>query len=184
MRYVGMNVLLGLTLLIATGCSGASADVREPAGPTSPLDRMHAATDIDGAVVGAPAPGTRVTVVVVFASWCGPCRDELAMLGEIRRTTSDLRVIGLNAYEQWGKLSDEDRLRGYLAQHAPWLQVVHADAALLGHFGGVPKVPTIFLFDRYGRMVSEFRRANRAPPTRAELELAIADARGCAAGVC
>jgi thiol-disulfide isomerase/thioredoxin len=140
---------------------------------------LTASSDIDGNRIGPAPEGTRATVVIVFASWCGPCRHELAMLGDIARATPELRIIGLNAYEAWGQRSDEERLRAYRADHAPWLRVVQAEPAMLAALGGVPRVPSLFLFDRAGEPVGEFRRANRPPPTRRELEQAIARALEC-----
>ncbi len=129
---------------------------------------------IDGAIV---APEARPTALVVFASWCGPCRGELAALGEIRERFPTLRVIGLNAYEDYGERSDEVRLRTFLDANAPWLtQIVHADPALLRGFGNVPKIPTLFIYDESGEVVAEFRRNKRKPPSHEELEEAIASA--------
>lgn len=135
--------------------------------------RVLAATDIEGRVVGPPPEGARATVMVFFASWCGPCRHELSLLGELQREDPELRIVGLNAYEDWSDFSDEKRLRRFLADNAPWLQVVRSDAAMMKSFGGVPKVPTLFVFDRAGRMVHSFRRNRRAPPSKSELASAV-----------
>jgi thiol-disulfide isomerase/thioredoxin len=127
---------------------------------------------IDGAVLAAE---TRPTALVVFASWCGPCRQELAALGEIRQKFPTLRIIGLNAYEDYDQRSDEERLRNFLGENAPWMtQIVHADSALLRGFGNVPNIPTLFVYDDKGGVVAEFRRNRRAPPSHQELEAAIA----------
>lgn len=134
---------------------------------------MRAQT-IDGTPVGEDR---RATALVVFASWCGPCRQELADLGALRKKYPALRVIGLNAYEEYNEFSDELRLRKYIADNAPWLtQIVHADAAMLTSFGKVPKIPTLFVYDEAGTVVAEFRRDKRPPPSHEELETAIARA--------
>ena len=170
MKHSGLSA--AISLVVVAGCVRTAAGPGEPEQPPG-LSRVLASTDIDGQVIGAPAPATRATVVVVFASWCYPCRHELAMLGEIAAAEPALRVIGLNAYESWGEYSDEQRLRAFLARYAPWLQVVVADDSILRSFGGVPKIPTLFVFDGEGREVIAFRRNQRKPPTRAELERAV-----------
>ncbi len=134
------------------------------------------ATDLSGKQIGPAPAGKRATLFVVFASWCGPCRSELATLAKIRKAEPRVRIIGLNAYEEWGNRSDNARLRSFLADNAPWLRAVHADGELLAAFGGVTKIPTVFVYDQAGTLVREFRRSRRAPATRPELEAAIRDA--------
>jgi thiol-disulfide isomerase/thioredoxin len=116
------------------------------------------------------------TLVVVFASWCGACRAELATVDAVRARHPTLRVVGLNAYEEWGALSDEARLRAFVGEHAAWLRVVPAGDDLLPALGGVPKIPSLFVYDRAGRLAAAFRRDRRAPPDAAELDAALAAA--------
>jgi thiol-disulfide isomerase/thioredoxin len=137
------------------------------------LPAVLAARDIDGARVGPAAPEIRATAVIVFASWCGPCRHELAILGALRDAEPQLRIIGVNAFEDYAERSDDERLRAYVGAHAPWLQVVRADAALLRALGRPSKVPTLFVFDRDGALVRAFLRARRTPPDQAELAAVI-----------
>jgi thiol-disulfide isomerase/thioredoxin len=168
MKFSGL--LAAILVVAAAGCA-RSATVESPQ-PASALGRLMAATDIDGNVVGNQS-SAGATVVVVFASWCQPCRHELAALGEISKAEPRLRVIGLNAYEDYSDLSDEQRLRAFLGENAPWLQVVHADDSMLRSFGGVPKIPTVFVYDKRGQQVVAFRRNQRRPPTKSELQQAI-----------
>lgn len=160
----------------AAGCARSATGAAEPEPASGGLHRLMSSTDIDGKHVGETSAEHAATVVVVFASWCGPCRHELALLSEIRERQPKVRIIGLNAYEDWGELSDEQRLRAFLGENAPWLQVVHADDTMLEAFGGVPKIPTLFVYDQQGRQVVAFRRNKRTPPTRDELESAISRA--------
>ena len=172
-----MRFLVLISSLLWAGC-GAQTTAKSPeTRADTSYQRVIAATDIEGRVVGPPAKTARATVVVFFASWCGPCRHELSLLGELQREDPELRVVGLNAYEEWSDISDEARLRKFLADNAPWLQVVRSDQTLLQTFGGVPKVPTLFVFNRAGRMVHSFRRNRRAPPSKGELAQAVAAAK-------
>ena len=157
--------------------AGARA-ARPPAEPAAMdladgLRRVQAATDLDGAVVGPAPAGKQVTAVVVFASWCGACRRELAILGELVIEEPRLRVIGVNAYEEYADFGDEERLRAFLAEAAPWLQVVRADADLFAALGRPTKIPSMFLFDGSGAVVETYLRVRRRPPDKAELAAAI-----------
>jgi thiol-disulfide isomerase/thioredoxin len=162
-----------------TGPSGADPSGAAPAPsaetPHPAWTAVRAARTIDGAAVaGLVVPG-QPAVFIVFATWCGPCRTELATLGELRAELPGLAVVGLNHYEGWSGRSDQAKMRAFVAENAPWLPVVQSDDALLATLGGVPKIPSLFVFDRSGRLAQAFRRHEvAAPPTLAELRATLA----------
>ncbi len=129
-------------------------------------------------MTGAPlAIEARPTVVVFFASWCGPCRAELANLGRLHEKHPGVRIIGLNSYEDFRDYSDTQQLRAFLDSNAPWMtEVVSADEAMLIDFGRVPRIPTLLVFDASGKISAEFRRDQRRPPSYEELESAVTNA--------
>ena len=179
---------LALAALLLGAC-GPQATTG-PIAPLPPTKQPRAAVPLGDAQSGfqlvmssktldgqALAPESRPTVMVVFASWCGPCRQELATLGALRLQFPTLRVIGINAYEEYAQRSDEERLRAFLDDNAPWMTtIVHGDRALLRGFGNVPNIPTLFVYDDKGGVVAEFRRNKREPPSHDELEAAISSA--------
>lgn len=136
------------------------------------LVALVARTDMHGKALAKRHDGP--TLVAVFASWCEPCREELGVVNMLRERHPTLRVIGLNAYENFDNLSSEKKLVSFLQESAPWLTVVRdKDKSLIAQFGGVPKIPTSFVFDSSGRVVAEFRRDQRDIPSEGELEAAI-----------
>ena len=159
--------------LALVACGGAPARAPDPAAPHPAFLRVQAGVDIDGRPAARYLAAGEPTLFVVFASWCGHCRRELAILDELRASEPRVHVVGVNAYEEWAQASDEATLRAYLAMYAPWLPVVRGDAALLRSLGGVPKIPSVFLFDGTGRLVHRFARHERPPPTLAELREAL-----------
>lgn len=158
-------------LAVTAGCERQASSSKARSGAEAGLAALASRTDMRGKAL--ELEGSDATVVVVFATWCGPCRKELALLGDLRKTRPNLKIIGLNAYEEYNNLSDEKRLKTFLADNAPWLEVVRDDGKLLSIFGGVPKIPTMFVYDRDGEIVHEFRRNKRPPPDKRELEAAI-----------
>jgi hypothetical protein len=90
------------------------------------------------------------------------------MLAELRKDLPALHVVGLNAYESYDDRSDEGGLFMFLITSAPWLTVVHADKKMLTGLGGVPKIPSLYVFDGEGALVAAFARHTRALPPTAE----------------
>jgi thiol-disulfide isomerase/thioredoxin len=167
-------ILIAASMAVFAGCRGGGGEPSPRSPAEAGLVALSERVDLAGAAVD-PTAGD-ATVVIVFASWCGPCRHELTTLGDLRRDRPRVQIIGLNAYEDYEDYSDEERLRRFLAGAAPWLRVVRDDGTLLPRFGGVPKIPTLFIYDRGGRVVREFRRDQRPPPSASELGAAIDEA--------
>lgn len=192
-RAGAISFLAGLALTVAA-CGGADTPAPQPAATEAgeaasndqsqsssaaattaftvetALSLLSAATDIDGAVVGAAPADHKGTIVVVFASWCSNCRHELAMLGGFRFEHPDMRIIGLNAYEDYADRGNETTMRAYVGEYAPWMRVVRATPELLAAFGTPKKVPSVFVYDHESRLVEAYDRGQRPPPDRATLE--------------
>lgn len=85
-------------------------------------------------------------LLTFWASWCGPCRQELPALSAWSKEHPDVRVVAVNV----------DRTRPAAER---FLQSVHfdlpvaydPDAKHLGQYGAI-SMPTMFLFDRQGQL--------------------------------
>lgn len=173
-----------LSVLIFVAACSSAAQTPASTAPTAEANRgLQAASEgykelltmktIDDKVLTA---SKGPTAVVVFASWCGHCRRELGYLGELRQEYPGLRIIGLNAYEEFQDFSDAERLSAYVSQNAPWLtEIVHGDLGTLEHFGGVQRIPTLFFYDATGQASHQFRADQGSLPTRAELAATLAE---------
>ena len=170
-----LPVAAAVALTIAACGHQKSPSTAAPA-PAPAFRALADATDIGGSKVGPASAATVATVVIVFASWCQPCRQELAILGGLRDQHPNARIVGINAYEDYAGRSDHQRLQAFLAESAPWLRVIRANKQLLRAFGGVPKVPSVFVYDRRGVLIHNYDRTRTRPPTAAELDKAIARA--------
>ena len=132
-----------------------------PALPDLRLPCLDGGPDVD--LTSAP-PG-RPTLVNVWASWCGPCVDEVPALAEVSRAAGDrLGVVGVLT---------TDSLRSALAfadaYDMGYPSVVDDDGTVLRAFSAGPPV-TLFL-DADGRLAHVERGAFT---DRAELEALVA----------
>lgn len=153
------------------GCGATAANtVAEPA---LGYQSVVAATDLNGNTVGPASGETEATVVIVFASWCTPCKNELRMLGELRTEEPRVRVVGVNAYEDYDDRSDMMRLQDFLSAEAPWLQVVPADQDIMAALGTPKKVPTMFVYRRDGTLARAFLRTQGPPPDKAAVRAVL-----------
>ncbi len=171
-----MSLRAALVALAVVAC-GAPAAPPTPAparGPTLAL--VDRAVDLDGAPIGAPAAAQLATVVVVFASWCVHCREEMPVLAALAARHPEVRVLGINyrAHEEYDGRGDAAAVRAFVAEQAPWLRVVPADEAVWKSLGAPPKVPTVLVFDRAGALVRAFDRRAEPIPDLAALEAALA----------
>jgi thiol-disulfide isomerase/thioredoxin len=85
--------------------------------------------------------------VEFWATWCPPCRSTLEWLGELKRKHGDRLAILALAVE-----SPEDQIRSTVSSLSPDLHWAIADAPAAQAFGDITAVPTLFLFDRSGKI--------------------------------
>ena len=89
-----------LALLVATACggAGASADAYRPIAVGGPAPAYAVATLAGDTVRVGPAAKAPLTLVNVWATWCGPCKEEFPELEAIHRAyrSRGLRVVGVS----------------------------------------------------------------------------------------
>lgn len=138
---------VGLGVVLAGHDGGGSGE----AGGRPASAPALAGTTLTGQRFDLAAARGHVVVVNVFASWCGPCRDELPLLVETARQWSaqGLQVVGLNLRD------GPDAVRALLDQaHADDLTVLPDPDGTRAVEWGVRGVPETFVVDRDGRIVA------------------------------
>lgn len=104
--------------------------------------------------------GARLTFINYWATWCGPCVQELPDLAKLsEETNGDVQVLGvlMDAIDTQGKRDDKaiglalEMLEGAEATYP----VVYPEGdMLLGIIPYIDAVPTTFIVDETGRMVT------------------------------
>ncbi len=115
-----------------------------------PAPAIHAKT-IDGQIVSSDGWRGKVTLVNFWATWCGPCREEIPALVTLQAKYRDrLQIVGISMDE--GSPADVQRYAEATRINYP---VVMATPELERAFGNVYALPTTFVLDREGRIVQK-----------------------------
>ncbi|MGD2081104.1 MAG: TlpA disulfide reductase family protein [Nitrospirota bacterium] len=106
--------------------------------------------DMHGKYVSLTALRGKVVVLNFWATWCPPCRKELPGLEGLRREYAGrgLAVVAVSTD------STERGIRKFLAETPLSLRVVHDRDGRISQLYGVFSLPTTFVIDRRGIVIS------------------------------
>ena len=107
--------------------------------------------DLSGNMISTAALKGKVVILNFWATWCGPCREEIPEMIALQAQYKDqLQIIGL---------SEDEEPPALVAQFAKKAginyPVVMASAALEKEYGGIAALPTSFLVNPEGRVVAK-----------------------------
>lgn len=126
-----------------------NADVEDP--------MQFRLTRFDGSTVKLADYRGKVIVVNFWATWCGPCREELPLLEKAMvkyKNDADVVFLAVSADE------DRDGVEPYIRANKIKLPVVYAN--YLDEHYGVTSIPTTMIFDRQGQIVYRQAGFNRS----------------------
>ncbi len=107
--------------------------------------------DMDGEPHSLSALRGKVVVLNFWASWCGPCREELPSLEALYQALKDkgLMVLGINEWES------PDHVFSYMGQLAvePSFPILFDRDSKVAEAYGIRGLPTTLVVDRRGRVV-------------------------------
>jgi thiol-disulfide isomerase/thioredoxin len=141
---------LALLVLVAlSGCATTSAQTSSEAGAEvgARLPDLKV-TDFDGRALGAEALAGKVVLLDIWASWCGPCKEELPLLDAMaaRLKSKGVTIVAVSIDE-----SREDAMGFLNARGSTWsLSLAHDPQGRVAERLKPPKMPTSYIVDRAG----------------------------------
>lgn len=125
------------------------------------------ATAHDGSEFTLESTRGKPVVLSFWASWCGPCRQELPALAELQKQRTDVVIYAVNVDRAQG---DAQKFLRTVSFDLPIIWDNNAEA--LGHYD-VMSMPTMFLLDARGTVKwrkSGFSTANGLTELIAQLD--------------
>ena len=144
---VSCLLLLGAAATVAAGELGPVPKVGE-------LPPQLLGKDRKGQPVDLSTQRGKIAIVTFWASWCGPCRKELPVLGQLQAIvgTDDLQVFAVNFKEPRNDFLNVTRDR-----KAPPLTWVHDGKGVVSDQYGIQAIPHMFILDHDGRVAHVHR---------------------------
>lgn len=146
MRRAKIRTLVSLMLVILVSCSCTTGVPEQDPYPAPSLN----GSDLEGRQWNLEEHRGAVVLVSVWASWCGPCRDEVPVLSDIdtRYGPEDLQVLGLIFRD------NPDAARQFIEEEHPTFPSVVDPKGTIAVEWGVTALPQSFLVDRSGTVVA------------------------------
>lgn len=109
--------------------------------------------DLDNHDVSSTNFAGRTRIVLFWANWDEPCRKQLPALVELQRDygTNGLQVLGLSLDNR-----EVPAIRDTMAKNGITFPILMADYAAVQGFGGLEAIPTIFVVEPNGMIISRY----------------------------
>jgi thiol-disulfide isomerase/thioredoxin len=123
--------------------------------------------DLDGRRISNASLAGKVVLLNFWATWCGPCREEIPMLAALQTHYGHrLAIIGLSIDE-----TPAADVKAFAAEVGVNYPVVMSTRALEADFGGITAVPSTFVVDPQGRILQRHLGLLRGPRTEHEVRV-------------
>jgi len=121
--------------------------------------------DLEGKSLSLGEARGKIVLLNFWATWCGPCRAEIADLVDLQKRYADkLEIIALATDED-----DADDVRRFVLKSGINYRVAMISDEVRRDYGGIAALPTSFVIDTQGRVVQKHVGLN--DPTIYELEV-------------
>ena len=157
------------------------ANTTVPAGPVTLSDdiRDTKVTTLDGHSLKLSDYKDRVVVVNIWATWCGPCRQEMPDLVKLNKEYKSRGLVVLGLATTYNERNDPEHVKEFVKSQNIDYKIVWDDgtltAPLVQSVNGRGVIPQSFVISRDGKIVKHFSGFN-AVSTPALMRQAVEDA--------
>ncbi len=146
MKQIGWIFILILPLVLLIGCGGEN---EKPAADSATAPDF-ALEDHQGNVVRLSDFRGKVTIINFWATWCGPCRQEIPGFVRLydRYKADGLAIIGVSLDRPGWEV-----VRPFMKQYKINYPIVLGNQKVVLDYGGIQAIPTTFILNREGRVV-------------------------------
>ena len=155
--------VLFAAMLAAAALAGCST----PAKPTSSVPQFSL-TSLEGKTVAMKDLANKVVIIDFWATWCGPCREEIPHLNQLY---SELKSKGLEIVGISMDSDGTDGVKDFVREFRMQYPVVMGDEKLAESFGGIIGLPTTLIIDRSGQVAKKYIGL----PPAADMEKVVKD---------
>jgi len=149
---------------------GAGSEAGNQVGAPVPALRVES---LSGKKIEVASYRGRVLLLDVWASWCGPCKQELPMLDAMARRLKSQGVEVLAVSVDQERANVDKFLKG----HGKWsLTIAHDPAGLIAERLQPDKMPTSYVIDRAG--IVRYVNAGFVPDDAAMIEKRLLEVAG------
>lgn len=158
-----------LLLAVAAALLASTAGALKPGDTPPPIDLP----DLNGNKVDLDQLVGKVVLVDFWASWCGPCRQEMPVLEAIHRKYADqgLVIIGVNIDNRAKKMND------FLERASVTFRIVHDPKVGVASRYELATMPSSYFIGRDGKLryIHEGFRKKDAPELEARVQTLLAE---------
>lgn len=131
-----------------------SAGALKPALPPGELAGTAPAftlTDLNGKQISLASFRGKVVVLDFWATWCPPCKREIPDFVDLQKEygSRGVQILGI-------ALDEPDKVQAFARQNGMNYPVLLGTDEVSMQYGGIEGIPTTFVIDKNGKIVSKF----------------------------
>lgn len=160
-------IIAAIALFVLAVCPSQASAAKEGSGNYGPMPRIQG-TSFNGGAVDSQKYAGKVLIVDVWASWCGPCRNEIPGFIELQKKygSKGLQVIGISIDDDNG---DHIQCAKSLGINYPSVRAVSGSQLIpqiQSKIGEIEGIPTTMIVNRQGQIV--YVKVGSAPASHFE----------------